>query len=77
MSSQALPPMKPTGFICMDGRLAQLSLGRLRPSKRFTSTHVLSVSALCGSTMQPNIFFQAPMGGGPQAHLFINSENNI
>ena len=37
---------------------------RLRPSKRFTSTQIRSVSALCGSTMQPYLFLQAQMGGG-------------
>ena len=66
-------------------RLAPLCLGRLKPSKRFTSTHVRSVSALRENIMQPNVFLQAPMGGCPKydvkctrnsLHFEVNCNNN-
>ena len=44
----------------------KLILGRLRPFKRLTSTHVLSqCAAIHGETVQPINFFKAPMGGSP------------
>ena len=59
--NQALQPKQTNRFYMSD---SPLCLGRLRPAKRFTSIHVRSVSALRGNTMQPDLFLQAPMGGG-------------